>query len=425
MTQAGEILENHTMVVRDGRIVDLLPSTAAAQRYAATVRVERADHLLLPGLVNARTHLGLGNRQAPRGPVPLPADALLRVAEMLKAGTTCFCSTGNSVDGVARMAAEQGLRALIGIPIVDSDDLTEALRLRDEYRGHPTITTALAPHAPSAISDITFGRIATLADEVDAGILLNLHESPVEIQESVTLHGRRPIERMHALGLLTPALTAAHMVHVSAADIELAQRGGIAVTLCPQSNLRSGFGAPPVAAWVQTGLRLSVGSGGASDGAMDAADAGARGEANSTGAASIAAASIGPARVEESAPSLDLWSDLRLLALLSRVPDAGAAALRAWDVLALATRGGAAALGLETEIGTLENGKWADLCCVDLRHPAMQRAATGGRAAQLIFNGSRDLVSDAWVAGRHLLNDGVFTRLDWRAVAARQNTRSG
>jgi 5-methylthioadenosine/S-adenosylhomocysteine deaminase len=174
------------------------------------------------------------------------------------------------------------------------------------------------------------------------------------------------------------------MVQVTAADIALAQRTGIAITLCPEANFLSGNGAAPVASWAVTGLRLGVGTG-----------------------------------ATEPAGALDLWSELRLLALLSRAPGAPGAALSAWDALAVATRGGAAVLGLDAEIGTLERGKWADLCCVDLRSPAMQRTAGHAPVTQLAFNGGRDIVSDVWVSGRHLLDGGAFTRLDWPELAAR------
>ena len=395
MTSPQEVLENHTLVVRDGRILDVLPTAQAATRYAAAVHADRSEHLLLPGLVNAYAQTAPPAGRALR-PERLHDGALTCVAEMLKAGITCFCGVGYFPEESARTAAEQGMRALIGIPIAETaspwakspaEYLTRALDFRDEYRGHPTVATAFAPHLPVAISDATFGRIATLADELDAGILMPLHESRAEVDESLVRYGVRPIERMHALGLLTPALTAVHMVHVSAADIALAQRSGIAITLCPESNVRSGNGAPPVASWAATGLRLSVGSG-----------------------------------IAEPAASLDLWSELRFLALLAHVPGAASPALGSWDALAVATRGGAAALGLDAQIGTLEKGKWADLCCVDLRSPALHWACAGpphDLEWQLVFNGGRDTVSDVWVSGRQLLDGGAFTRLDWREVAAR------
>jgi len=400
MTSPGEVLENHTLLVRDGRILDVLPNAAAALRYSALVNVERPAHLVLPGLVNANTRVSPAPGAALH-PERLRDIALSRVAEMLAAGTTCFCGLGFFPEEAARTAVEQGMRAVVGIPIAaapspwaadPAEYLTRALHFRDEYREHPTIATIFAPHAPSTIPDATLRRIATLADELEAGVLIPLHESLSAIEDCVARHGARPIERMHMLGLLTPALNAAHMVHVTAADIELAQRAGLGVTLCPEANMICGDGPPPVASWVEAGLRLGLGSGAA-----------------------------------EPAGALDQWSGLRLLALLARTRESGTA-LGAWDALAAATRGAAAVLGLDADIGTLESGKWADLCCVEMRGPAMQEGMqhpAHDPVTRLVFNGGRDLVSDVWVSGRHLLNDGAFTRLDWPELRARVDSWRG
>jgi len=395
MTSRDALLEQHSLVVRDGRILDVLPSALAGERYAATVHVERPEHLLLPGLVNARAQLVPPLATAGRAD-RVSDGALLGIAALLRGGTSCCAALGFFPADCARLATAQGMRALIGIPLAEfatpwakqpGDYLTRALNFRDEFAGHPTLTTAFAPHGAATISDAMFSRIATLANELDAGVFMSLHASTDEVAECVQRHGERPLARLHALGLLTPALTAADMVHVDDADIALAQRSGIAITLCPESNFGAGVGPPPVLKWAGSGLRLSLGSG---------------------------------ARPADTAA--DLWSSLKLLALLglpqSSGDAGGGAGLDAWEALAAATRGGAAALGLEAEIGTLETGKWADLCCVDLRGPAMVQAAAP-MLSRLVFAGGRDLVTDVWVAGRHLLNDGAFTRLDWPALAAR------
>jgi 5-methylthioadenosine/S-adenosylhomocysteine deaminase len=395
MTRRDEILEHHTLVMRDGRIIDLLPSTAAEERYAPRVLLDRPLHLLMPGLVNARTRMESPGH-AVAAPQFKPEGALLCIANMLEAGISCFCNVGYFPHQAAEIAAAQGMRAFIGLPVAEHQSpwaqsageyLTRALRLRDDYKGHPYISTGFAPLRPEGISDATFVRIATLADELDAGIVISLHESQNGIDESLSQHGRRPLERLHRLGLLTPALSAAHMVHADAADIALAQRGGIGVTLCLESDLARGAGLAPVAALAAAGLRMSVGS----DGAI-------------------------------SGNGQDVWSEMKLLCLHSRNsngagPQPAEPSLRPWDALAAATRGGASVLGLDSDIGTLEIGKWADLCCVDLSGPAVQPLSDPLR--QLVFSGGRDMVSDVWVAGRQLLSQGQFTRLDWPSLAAR------
>ncbi len=390
MTRLGEILERHTLVVRDGRILDLLPSPAAAARYAATVVVQRPDHLLMPGMINAATHAakslfrgmgrGLGALELRFvGPEFVRDGTLAAIAGMLRAGITCFGDRYYFPGESARAACDQGMRAVIGLPVADTaspwaqsaaEYLTRAIAVRDEYKGHPLIETVFAPHAPDLVSDATFARVATLADELDAGIVIDLHASHDEIARCLAVHGARPIERLWNLGLLTPALNAVHMTHAGAADIELAQRTGIAISLCPQTSIESERQLPPAAA--VAAIRLGL------------------------------ASDVGVHRTQ------DLWREMNLLALLSG---------SAWDALGAATRGGAAALGLEADIGMLATGMWADVCCVDLGGPRVQ--PLNDPVTELVFGGGRDMVSDVWVAGRQLLAERELVRLDWNAAAAR------
>ena len=390
MSLRNAVLEDHSLVVRDGRILDILPSTIAAERYRATAVLQRNSHLLMPGMINAQSGAatllfrGMLEQATPIEPM-VSADfardgTLAAIAEMLKSGITCFCDRYYFPEETLRTANEQGMRAVVGMPVSESPNpfaknaaqsLTRSLSLRDKFKGEPLVSTAFAPRAANTLSDATFARLVTLADELDALIMIDVHRSQHEIDECLETHGQRPMQRLWNLGLLTPALNAVHMVHLTAADMSLMQRTGISVTLCPQSDLKLGAGLPQIAAFAAAGVRLGLGSAGA--------------------------ASLGQ----------DVWGEMRIAALVSG----------AWDALHAATRGGAAALGLESEVGTLEAGKWADLCCVDLSRPGTQPLRDP--VAQLVFGGGRDIVSDVWVAGRQLLSGGELTRLDWVDVAAR------
>jgi 5-methylthioadenosine/S-adenosylhomocysteine deaminase len=376
------LLEHHTLVMRDGRIADILPHAEAAERYLPRVLLERPSHLLMPGLVNARTSLLAGPAA---GSHFEPEVALTSIANLIRAGTTCFCEVGYFPDEVARLAAAQGLRATIGLPVAANpsawaqnarDYLSRALDLRDEYKGHPAISTIFAPIRPAEIGDAIFERLSTLVNELDAGLLIALHESEADVAESTLRHGVRPIERLERLGLLTPALAATHALALGAEDLCLAQRSGIGIVLCLSAGLLRGAGLPPLAALAP--LRVSLGSNPATFGAGQ-----------------------------------DLWTELKLFALHSCAAPPAA--------LAAATRGGAGVLGLDAEIGSLERGKWADVCCVDLGGPATQPLSEPLR--QLVLSGGRDLVSDVWVAGRQLLSEGQFTRLEWPRLAERLAAR--
>jgi 5-methylthioadenosine/S-adenosylhomocysteine deaminase len=402
MTTRGRVLENHTLVVLDGRILDLLPTADAAERFAATVAIQRPAHLLMPGMINAHTHAakslfrGLDSSVAHLeqrfvGPEFVRDGVLAAIAEMLSSGITCFGDRYYYPDQCARTAAEQGIRAVIGLPVAEtaspwaksaSEYLAQGLSVRDDYAGHPLISTVFAPHAPDQVSNATFARVATLADELDAGVVIDLHESADEIARSLAVHGVRPIERLWQLGLLTPALNAVHMAHATPADVDLARRTGLGVSLCSQSSLKSEHRFPPLASFAASGIRVGLGTGGAC--------------------------------------RQDVWGEMQLLALMTpRAHSSGESDGTAWDALTAATRGGAAVLGLDGEVGTLESGKWADLCCVDLAGPATQPLIDP--VTQLVFCGGRDIVSDVWVAGRQLLADGELIRLDWPGVAARAN----
>lgn len=389
MAVQNAVLEDHALVIRDGRILDILPTPLAAERYHATAVLQRNSHLMIPGMVNAQSDAAmLLFRGAKHGAVPAgdgiinPEFArdgtLAAMAEMLKSGITCFCDRPAYPEETLRTAHEQGMRAVVGMPFADTpspwannaaESLTRSLSLRDKYKGNPLVSTAFAPDGAISLSDETFRRLATLADELDAGIMLNLHRSRGEIAECVNAHGMRPIERLWHLGLLSPALNAIHMVHLTAADMGLVQRTGISITLRPQLDLKFSQVLAPIAEFAAAGVRLGLGSGGAL--------------------------------------TQDLWTEMKLAALLTSP----------WDALHAATRGGAAVLGLESEVGSLEAGKWADVCCVDLSGPGTQPA--NNPLERLVFSGGRDLVSDVWVAGRQLLSGGELTRLDWPEVAAR------
>ena len=390
MTARNAVLKDHSLLVRDGRILDILPSAAAAERYSAAAVLQRNAHLLIPGMVNAKSAastLLLRGANGDAAAIERAATAdfardgtLAAIAEMLKSGITCFCDRAFFPEETVRAANEQGMRALVAMPVTDSptpwaqdaaQSLSRALKLRDQFKTEPLISTAFAPLAANLLSDASFARLVTLADELDAGILVDLHQSTGEIEQCQAVHGTRPIERLWNLGLLTPALNAAHVVHLTDSDLALMQRTGISVTICPQTDMQLGHGLPPIAALCGSGIRVSLGSGGAAH------------------------------------LSRDVWGDTKIAGLLTDP----------WDALSAATRGGAAVLGLENDIGTLESGKWADLCCIDLSGPGTQPLTDP--IAQSVLGGGRDLVSDVWVAGRQLLSGGELTRLDWGDVSSR------
>ena len=228
------VLKNHAVAVHDGRIVDVLPTGEARDRFDPGQRVVLEDHILIPGLVNLHTHAAMTLMRGLADDLPLmdwlekhiwPAESAnvsqqfvydgtrLACAEMLAGGITCFNDMYFYPEAAAAAVAEFGMRAMLGITAIefptpyasDADDyIDKGLAVREQWLNHPLIGFCLAPHAPYTVSDATFERLATLAAQINIPIHCHIHETRREIEESRHLHGLTPLARLQRLGLLGP-----------------------------------------------------------------------------------------------------------------------------------------------------------------------------------------------------------------------------
>ncbi len=408
----GEALPNHALVVDAGRIVALLPAAEARRSFAAREVVERPGHVVLPGLVNAHTHAAMSLFRGLADDLPLdvwlrqyiwPAEARwadsdfvrdgteLALLEMLRGGTTCFNDMYFFPDVVAALAAEHHLRATVAMIVIEQptlyassteEYLSKGIELHDQFRGHPLVRTAFGPHAPYTVSEPTLARIRVLADELDVPIHIHLQETAGEVAESLERFGRRPLERLAELGLVNPLLLAVHMTQVADTDLELLAARGAHVIHCPESNMKLASGFCPLARLLEHGVNVALGTDGAS-----------------------------------SNNDLDMFGEMRSAALLGKAVAGSPAVATAEQVLEMATLGGARALGLADEIGSLVPGKAADLICVDLRRAATQ--PVHHPISQLVYSACREQVADVWVAGQRLLAEHQPLGFDPEAVNAR------
>ena len=407
------VLEDHAVAISDGRIAAVLPSREAARRFRPGVVISRPGHVLIPGLVNAHTHAAMTLLRGLADDLPLerwlreavwPAEKryvsaeMVRdgtrhaIAEMLKAGITCFSDQYFFPDIVAETAVDLHMRAVVGAPIIDfptgwARDAGEYLGkatdlLHDPYADHPLIGTCFAPHATCSLSDETFRQLRVLADQLDVPVQIHLHETSAEIEASVRDTGKRPIERLHDLGLVNASLLAVHAVHLTAAEMDLMASAGVNIAHCPRSNLKLASGIADVAAMQRAGINVSLGTDGAASNNV-----------------------------------LDLLGEMRTAALLAKTVSGDPAAVPAVEALRMATLGGARALGLGDRIGSIEVGKWADLACLDLErlhsHPVYDPVS------QLVYTASASQVSDVWVAGRHQVEEGKLAHASEDEIFAR------
>ena len=408
----GVVLEHHSLVIHEGLILDLLPSDAARQRYTSPQTHELPGHALIPGLINAHTHAAMSLFRGLADDLPLmvwlnehiwPAEGAwisdefvfdgtqLAMAEMLRGGTTCFNDMYFFPDETARAASHAGMRAVVGLIMIDfptawaanpDEYLSKGLALQDRYRNDPLIRAAFAPHAPYTVSDDPLRRIQTYAEEVDIPIHIHLHETDDEIKGGLEQHGRRPMARLDGLGLLSPRLMAVHMTHLREEEIERAAATGIHVVHCPESNLKLASGFCPAAGLLRAGVNVALGT----DGAASNND-------------------------------LDMLGEMRSAALLGKAVAGDASALPAADALRMATLNGARALGLDEVTGSLVKGKAADVVCVHLGE--IESQPVYHPISQLVYATGRHQVSDVWVAGRHLLKERRLTTLDEQDILAK------
>ncbi len=401
----NQVLEHHSLAIRDGRIVGLIPTQEAASAFLAETERELPQHALIPGLINSHTHASMSLLRGLADDMPLmtwlnehiwPAEgrwiseefiqdgSQLAIAEMLLGGTTCFNDMYFFPDVTGRVADAAGIRAVVGLIAIDfpsvwasdgDEYLHKGLQVHDQFRSRPLIHTAFAPHAPYSVADPVLERIRVLADELDIPIHIHLHETNDEIVQSLQHHDSRPMARLQRLGLLSPSLMAIHMTHLEDSEIETFAASGGHVVHCPESNLKLASGFCPVHRLMQAGINVALGT----DGAASNND-------------------------------LNMFSEMHTAALLGKGVAGDASALPAASALSMATINGARALGLEQETGSLEVGKSADLVAVALDRVGSQPLYHP--ISQLVYACGREQVDHVWVAGRQLVSDGNLTTLD-------------
>jgi 5-methylthioadenosine/S-adenosylhomocysteine deaminase len=408
----GVVLDHHAVVVHKDTIVAVLPIADARLAYAPRERVELAEHVLIPGLINSHTHNPMTLLRGLADDLPLmtwlqqhiwPAEAKvmgpefvrdgveLAVAEMLRGGTTCANENYFFPDVIGATYRKLGFRAVVGLPIIQfptawaktQDEYFErAGEVHDSFRGDSLIGTAFAPHAPYTVSDESFERIRVLADQLDIPVHLHTHETAAEVEEEKSKSGLRPFQRLQKLGVVNDRLIAVHMTQLTDGEIAACAEAGVSVVHCPESNLKLASGFCPAEKLRKAGVNVALGT----DGCASNND-------------------------------LDMFGEMRTAAMLAKAVADDASAFDAAYTLRAATLNGAKAIGLESRIGSIEAGKQADLAAVRLSD--LETQPMFHVISQLIYATGRHQVSDVWIAGRRKLADRVLLDIDTAAMLAR------
>ena len=381
-----------------------------ARHYIARETIDCRERVVLPGLVNAHTHVPMSLLRGLADDLRLDVWLMgymmpverefvspefvrlgtrLGCAEMIRSGITCFADMYYFEDAVAEATAEAGLRAMCGqtvlrFPTPDARSYEEGLARAREFiqrwKGHPLIVPAPAPHAPYTCTAEILRACGELAVEFDVPLHIHLSETLLEVEDSRKTHGMPGVPWIRKQRLFDARVLAAHCVHVDEGEIRALKNFGAGVAHNPTSNLKLAAGVAPVAKMLELGVNVGIGT----DGAASNND-------------------------------LDMFEETRLAALLAKGIGGDPTALPARTALAMATRIGAAALHMDGDIGSLQPGRRADLIVLDLDRlhnlPAFGHDP-GSIYARIVYASKSGDVADVMCNGRWLMRDRKLLTLD-------------
>jgi 5-methylthioadenosine/S-adenosylhomocysteine deaminase len=416
---AANAVREGDVLVRDGRIAEV-----GEHLGAADVTVDARGCAVLPGFVQTHVHFcqtlfrgaaddlelidWLKRRvwplEAAHDAASVRASARLSVAELLRGGTTCALTmeTVNHTAEVFRVVEETGFRATVGKCMMDKGDevpaalreetensIQESLALLERWHGRDggRVRHCFAPRFAVSCTRELLERVARLARE--RGVMVHTHasENRTECEMVERETGLRNVEYLHEVGVSGPHVALAHCVHLDGAEMALLAQTKTRVAHCPSSNLKLGSGVAPVAEMLERGVSVSLGADGA------------------------------PCNNR-----LDMFTEMRTAALLQKARR-GASVLPARQALRMATIEGARALGLDAEIGSVEAGKRADLCVLDLER--LHLTPRPDVTSSIVYAAQPCDVRTVLVAGRVLLRDGELQTLDEREVISEARQQFG
>jgi 5-methylthioadenosine/S-adenosylhomocysteine deaminase len=395
-----------------GRLVDVGPTAELRRRFRGRRELKLDDHILMPGLINAHTHAAMSCFRGLGNDLPLdrwltevifPAEArhldgelvyqgsLLAAVEMLENGVTTFCDGYFFEEEAAAAARVSGIRAVLGQGVLDlpAPDLPDPRRARQRVEafleGFPRAGGRLRPslfcHAPHTCRAQTLQWVKELCRGHALLFQIHLSETAGEVARVVREHGERPGLYLERLGLLDALTLCAHGVWLDAAEMAALARHGAGVAHAAESNMKLASGVAPVPSLLAAGVTVALGT----DGCASNND-------------------------------LDLLTEMDMVAKLHKVFHRDPVVCSAPQVLHMATRGGARAIGWEDGIGTLEPGKEADVIAIDVRKPHL--TPLYDPISHVVYAASGSDVRYVWVAGDMVVAEGEVQTVSAAAVRA-------
>lgn len=403
MDEEYHLYRNGAVAISNDSIVAVGDHTNIESEYASSNIVDCNGKVLMPGLVNAHTHVPMTLLRGLADDLRLDVWLMgymmpvereyvstdfvqlgtsIACAEMIRSGVTCFADMYYFEEDVARAASAAGMRALCSqtvmkFPTPDAGSYEESLEYSREFikrwKNHPLIVPSVAPHAPYTCTPEILRLTAQLAVEFDIPLHTHLSETALEVENMRNEHGMPVIPYVKKQGLFEAKVLAAHCVHVDEGEMRTMLHVGAGVAHNPTSNLKLASGVAPIKKMLETGLNVGIGT-------------------------------DGPASNND----LDMFEEIRLAALLAKGFSNDPTALPAKTILTMATRMGANALHIGSITGSIEPGKRADMILVDIspihNSPKFERDPNGVYA-QIVYASKANDVSDVMVNGKFLLRN--------------------
>ncbi|HKY20103.1 MAG TPA: amidohydrolase [Vicinamibacterales bacterium] len=409
---ARNIYNPGAIAIEGTTIVAVGPAADIAARFTAAERIDTVGSVVIPGLVNAHTHAPMVLYRGLADDLRLqewleryifPAEAKtvsrelvragtrLAALEMIQSGTTAFADMYYFEEEIARTTKAAGMRGVLGqtiiqFPVADAKTPEEGLARAEafikEFAKDDLIVPAVAPHSPYTLDTKNLQASRALATKYGVPVLIHVAETEGEIQRSQKAHrGMSPVAYLQSIDFLGPRTVANHGVWVNAADMTILRSQKVAISHNPESNMKLGSGIAPVPEYLVAGVTVSLGT----DGAASNND-------------------------------LDMFEAMRFAALLHKAKTRDPRVIPAATALEMATMGGARALGLEAQIGSLEAGKRADLAVVSMA--SARTTPLYDPVSHLVYVTRGEDVRTVMVNGRVLMRDRKMLMLDEPAVLA-------
>nr|WP_323085880.1 amidohydrolase [Providencia alcalifaciens] len=407
MDANNQVIENGTVVIDKNKIIAVGGPELAA-KYTARKQLNVDGDIVMPGLINTHTHASMTVFRSLADDVPdrlhryiFPLESkmvsreMVRIGanlanvEMVKGGVTTYVDMYYFEDEVAKTVDKIGMRAILGesvikFPVADAKNADEgiayAVSFINQYKDHPRITPAFAPHAPYTNTTEHLQKIAKLSQELNVPVMIHLAETDREQEEiAKRTGGKSPVQYMADIGALNNKVIAAHAIMVDENDIDLLKQYDVGVAHNVSANTKSAKGVAPVTAMLAKGVRVGLGT----DGPM-------------------------------SSNTLTTMNELNLVGKIHKLENKDRAAMPPITVVELATKGSAKAIHMEDKLGSLEAGKLADIIVVDTKSPNM--VPMYSPYAALVYGANASNVRHTIVDGNLLMEDRKVLTVDENAI---------